>query len=978
LTTGPPGTRLHDTDSYKVGQVAGDTLAHFEIVGKLGEGGMGVVYRARDTRLGRTVAIKLLRPEAVADPDRTRRFLQEAKAASALTDPHIVTVHDIGEDPARGTWIAMELVEGESLRQRLQRGRLEIAEALRIALEIARGLAAAHEVGIVHRDVKPGNVMIGGSGHVKLLDFGLAKLSSPERAVADSVSPTLSSPAATRLGVILGTPAYMSPEQAQGRPVDAQSDVFSFGAVLYEMLTGRRPFEGASELSLLSSILRDTPPRLRSLQPEVEPGVESLVERCLAKDPAARPASARALVVELEGCLEQERAASLGHILRRPAWAVGLALALAALAALGFWAIRRRAQERWARREAIPEIQRLVDRFDVVAAFRLATKARQYLPGDRELEKLMKDITRAPSSVRTQPEGAEILVKPYDEPDGEWQRLGVSPLEELSLPFTPHRFRIRKPGYAPLEAAFVPQTMPVLHLVPDKDARAGMVFVPAGRSDRADAPPIDLPAFWLDRYELTNREYDAFVRAGGYRRPELWRHPFVRGGRTIPFEEAMALFRDRTGRPGPATWGQGGFPEGEGDFPISGVSWYEAAAYAEFAGKSLPTLHHWYRAADLGIFSDLLNYSNFGGKGPGRVGERPSISGFGTYDMAGNVREWSWNASGARRYTLGGAWSDPTYLYTGPDALDPMDRSPILGIRCAFYLEAPPEAAFGPVLRAVRDYSQHRPVDDKVFAVYRSYFDYDRSDLAAKVESLDDRSEHWRVERVSFAAAYGGERIPARLYLPKNTAPPYQTVLYFPSVTAVWLRSSEGLGTWDFGFLVRSGRAVLYPVYQGTYERRRPPAAGPNAARDLYIQSTKDMRRALDYLETRSDVDRERVAFYGLSMGANYGPLVGALEKRFRTLVLVSGGASSGLPEVSNLNFAPRVRVPVLMLNGRYDFIFPLDEVQQPLFRLLGTPEADKKHVLFGSGHVPPFEEVVRETLDWLDLRLGPVTPRRP
>ena len=261
---------------------------------------MGVVYRARDTRLGRTVAIKLLRPEAVADPDRARRFLQEAKAASALNHPHIVTVHDIGEDPARGTWIAMELVEGESLRQRLERGRLEVNEALRIALDMARGLAAAHAAGIVHRDVKPGNVMITGSGIVKVLDFGLAKLVSPERAATDSVSPTLSSPAATRLGVLLGTPAYMSPEQAEGRPVDARSDVFSFGAVLYEMLTGKRPFDGASELSLLSSILRDTPPRVRRLRPDADPRLEELVERCLAKDPAARPSSAQALVPELE------------------------------------------------------------------------------------------------------------------------------------------------------------------------------------------------------------------------------------------------------------------------------------------------------------------------------------------------------------------------------------------------------------------------------------------------------------------------------------------------------------------------------------------------------------------------------------------------------------------------------------------------------------------------------------------------------
>jgi len=954
--------------------VTTETLGHFELTDKLGEGGMGVVYRARDTRLGRTVAIKLLRPEAVADPDRTRRFLLEAKAASALTHPHIVTVHDIGEDPARGTWIAMELVEGESLRQRLERGPLPMAEVLRIALEAARGLAAAHEAGIVHRDVKPGNVMITKSGLVKVLDFGLAKLVGFERGSEDSKSPTLDAAAATRLGVLMGTPAYMSPEQAEGRHVDARTDVFSFGALLYEMLTGRRPFEGATELSLLSAILRDTPPRVRSLRPDADPRLESLVERCLAKDPAARPASARELVPELEALSVRDSAPSLGRLLRRPAWAAGLVLIVAVLGGLGFWAWRTRAQERWARRVAMPEIQRLIDSDDFVAAFRVARKARGTLAGDPEFQKLWQAVTGLPATVSTEPEGAEVFVKPYEEPNDKWERLGVSPIKGVSLPFRPHRVRVTRPGFVPLEAVLIPQIPSTLHLVAEKDARPGMVYIPAGQAEFAGAPPVDLPAFWLDRYELTNREYKAFVDAGGYRRPEFWKHPFLRGGRTISFEEAMALFRDRTGRPGPATWELGSFPEGQADFPVSGVSWYEAAAYAEFAGKSLPTLYHWFRAANLGIFSDLLRFSNFGGQGPGRVGARPSLSGFGTYDMAGNVREWAWNASGDRRYTLGGAWSDPVYLYTGPDALDPFDRDAILGVRCARYEAAPPETVFGPLARVYRDWSKERPVPDDVFAVYRSYFDYDRGDLAAKREGTDERPEYWRIEKVSFAAAYGGERIFARLYIPRNVAPPYQAVVYFPPSSAELLRSSEGLGTREFGFLVRSGRAVLFPVYQGTFERHRSRTDGPNSVRDLVIQRTKDVRRAVDYLESRPDIDHSRLAYYGLSMGAKYAPVVGAVETRFRTLVMVSGGmAGDSPPEVSALNFAPRVHMPVLMENGRYDFNFPLNESQRPLFRLLGTRAADKKHVLFDSGHVPPFRDVVRVTLDWLDRYLGPV-----
>ena len=237
--------------------MTGSTLGRFEITDKLGEGGMGVLYRARDTRLGRTVAIKFLRPEVMADPARSQRFLQEAKAVSALNHPNIVTLHDIGEDETRGTWIAMECLDGESLRQRLARGQLAVPEAVRIALDVARGLAFAHAAGIAHRDIKPGNVMVTTSGLVKVLDFGLAKLAPSDQPATDSRSPTGSLPLATATGTILGTPGYMSPEQVEGRPADARSDVFSFGVMLYEMLTGRRPFEGASELSLNFCALTD-------------------------------------------------------------------------------------------------------------------------------------------------------------------------------------------------------------------------------------------------------------------------------------------------------------------------------------------------------------------------------------------------------------------------------------------------------------------------------------------------------------------------------------------------------------------------------------------------------------------------------------------------------------------------------------------------------------------------------------------------
>lgn len=253
----------------------GKTLGHYRITEKLGEGGMGVVYKALDTHLDRFIAIKVLPAEKVADPDRKRRFVQEAKAASALNHPNIVTIHDI--DTADGVdYIAMEFLAGRTLAQTILPGGLPIATALECSVQIADSLAAAHAAGIVHRDLKPANVMVGEDGRIKILDFGLAKL-------ALSHGPE-SSQTVTASGAIMGTVSYMSPEQAEGRPVDGRSDIFSLGAMLYEMVSGVRAFERNSSVSTLAAILHREPPPLRNAPPDLA----AIISRCLRKNPDDR------------------------------------------------------------------------------------------------------------------------------------------------------------------------------------------------------------------------------------------------------------------------------------------------------------------------------------------------------------------------------------------------------------------------------------------------------------------------------------------------------------------------------------------------------------------------------------------------------------------------------------------------------------------------------------------------------------------
>jgi cephalosporin-C deacetylase-like acetyl esterase len=500
---------------------------------------------------------------------------------------------------------------------------------------------------------------------------------------------------------------------------------------------------------------------------------------------------------------------------------------------------------------------------------------------------------------------------------------------------------------------------------------------------------VPAPAYEIDRYEVTNRQFKEFVDAGGYATEKFWTHAFVDdagGGRTLSWREAMAQFRDATARPGPATWQGGTYPAGQEDYPVTGVSWYEAAAYAEFAGKSLPTVFHWasISAGTAGMMaSSIIAQSNFRNQGlqPGGGGMSP----FGTYDMAGNAREWTWNQVGATRsrYILGGAWSDPAYKFVEVAALAPLDRSPLNGFRTARYDEP---AALGELLRPIdtptRDFNREAVASNDVFEVYKRSYSYDRTALDPRIESTDSSSQHWTRERITINAAYGNQRFAVYLFVPKNVKPPYQTVVYFPGANAISAASFEQLGTETFDFLVMSGRAVAFPVYDATFERRTDrvisyPDETPSY-RDWVIRTAKDFLRAVDYLATRPEIDIDRLGYYGISWGGRMGAILLALDPRVKTGILIVGGLTLArpFPEVDPYHFAPRASVPVLMLNADDDIVFPVEAAQKPLYNLLGTSAQEKRHIIFDGGHALPVthrNQVVAEVLPWLDKVLGPV-----
>ena len=325
-------------------------ISHYRIIKKLGAGGMGEVYLAEDTTLGRHVALKLLPHQHTQDEERLRRFKQEAKSASALNHPNILTIHEVGEADGRH-FIVTEFIDGENLRASLRRtGRMETRAALNVAMQVASALAAAHEAGIVHRDIKPENIMIRRDGYVKVLDFGLAKLTettAPQ--AADTNAPTMPLAVHTESGVVLGTPQYMSPEQATGRNVDARSDIFSFGMVLYEMVAGERPFQGDSLMETVAAILNREP---EPLPAKIPSELAKTILRCLRKDPARRYQTVADLRVVVE---DVEEESGLGkqvqHAPSRRPW--GSAALLPVLLVAGFFAWRGGASRRTRRRSEL-------------------------------------------------------------------------------------------------------------------------------------------------------------------------------------------------------------------------------------------------------------------------------------------------------------------------------------------------------------------------------------------------------------------------------------------------------------------------------------------------------------------------------------------------------------------------------------------------------------------------------------------------
>ena len=1048
---------------------SGTKLGRYKILSQLGVGGMGEVYLAQDTKLNRKVAIKLLPANSLESESANRRLLREAQSAARLDHPNICAIHEVSEEDGRN-FICMQYVEGETLEARMKRHPLELSESLAIAIQVADALVEAHAGGTIHRDIKPSNIMVTARGAVKVMDFGLAKQIKHDDVVQSEAETEalLSTP-----GSLIGTLPYMSPEQVRGEVLDGRSDVFSFGVVLYEMISGQQPFASKSSAATASNILTLEPAPLARFAKETPAELERIVSKALHKNPDERYQTAKDLLIDLKHLrdelefqhrlersvpphsqagestaagssvsiaaagaatrhdtaeqqapatvIEPEKITQQGSgisIIRALGKTAGsrtglIVLGVLIVAGAGGWFFWHRANVKWARLQ-VPQIEELAKAQKFYDAYSLAVAAQKYLLEDPTIVRLMPTISQT-ISVTTDPAGADVYLKRYlpdEAADLSRTLVGTTPLKDLRIARGQYILYVEKNGYAKTErsisgATLHTGTLVVLpgpieiseKLLPADKVPDRMVLVPGGNYRlvawaRPTEARVTLNDYFIDKYEVSNQDYKDFINAGGYLKKQYWQHPFVKDGKPLAWEDALKEFKDRTGLPGPRDWSNQNFPDGKADFPVANINWYEAAAYAAFRGKQLPTIFQWEKAARDGGVSTMASSMPWGLFYPGEPLERRAnfningtvpvnssefgMSPFGSYNMAGNVTEWCLNEMSTGFAATGGAWGSPSYTFAEYATYPGFYSTDKVGFRCVLNSPGASGDQGAMHIEIKNEIPVYTASNDADFSKWANYYHYDKTPLDSQIVEVKETAE-WRREKITFNGA-DGERAIAYLYLPTNYPRPLQVINFIPGGdVANGLRSLPESMEDRLAPVIKSGRAAFGVVIKGYIERLRPegyatPLPATVEYRERIVNWITDERRGLDYLETRNEIDATRIAFYGPSAGARIGLILAAVETRYRSVLLSGAGVVKEdlqtIAEADPVNFAPHIRAPKLMLHGRYDEDTPLNTRGEPLFKLLREP---KRLILFDGGHIPDYGLLVTTVNSWLDETMGPV-----
>jgi len=687
---------------------------------------------------------------------------------------------------------------------------------------------------------------------------------------------------------------------------------------------------------------------------------------------------------------------------RLGAGAVGTALiALVLLCAGAYVAWSHRTAEQ--REAVIATAQALLDEDRHQEAYRALEPWLDSGSGPR-LDALLEAIT-LPTSIVTRPAGIQVSYRWADAPDDPWVELGTTPISGHRLPRGAYKLRFGDRVYmhathpgATLNSAGVSER--VIEM-PTEPIPPNMVFVPSGKY-RLGAWGFDgeqdLGGYLIDRTEVTNLDYLEFVDGGGYQDARYWQPLIDASAGQLSLDVVHKQFVDRTGQPGPADWELGSFGSGAGQLPVTGVSWYEAAAYLAYRNQEMPTVQHWLRAA-LGpmewkypFATTLVPGSNVAGEALLPVASLSGAEAHGAYDLIGNALEWTSNRSGGdTRIVIGGSFREPPWSYNLPVRIDPLLRSGDLGFRGMRRTPQSLRVDDSDINLFDDLYAPVRRVSNEVFEGMSYLYAYRPGQVDARDVPIIEESatEYGTRQTILIPTERATDPMPVHVHLPRKHSGPLQAVIYLPpadSWSGAMPSAALRLDAYQLDFVPRSGRALLWPIYSGTHERYDGfhSAGGPERAK-LAVERNRRVRdeigRVLDYLESDPRFDGSRVALMGLSHGAIMASYPLALEKRLRAAVLYSVGVAPTNPIFANPQNDPnvfwaRVDQPTLVMNGRYDPIRPHQRLLEPLIELLATPPEHKAGVLVESGHWPlPRQRMMQETLAWLDRYLGPVTP---
>jgi serine/threonine protein kinase/class 3 adenylate cyclase/dienelactone hydrolase len=974
---------------------------HWVIERQLGTGGFGEVWLAENTQSHERHVFKFC-----FEPDRIRGLKREVVLFNILkqklgSHEGIARLLD-WELETPPYFIEAEYTEGGDLRDWAARqgGLAAVPMETRVSIvaQVAGALADAHRAGVLHKDIKPANVLIRGSAaspHAVITDFGIGLLMDPQSLKhgmgATGLTKTLLSGSSSTAS---GSAMYMAPEILEGKPPTERSDIYSLGVVLYQLVVGdfSRALAPGWERDVDDPLLREDIAASADGQPEKR------LQDCGPFAERLRTIAQRRQRAESE----QRRT----KIVRWSAYAAAAILLLAAIGGAASYVKsgqQTRSREAWARNEALPQIKTLISGEEYFDAYQLAREVQRVIPEDPALHEAL-DACSNEITIRTTPTGATVMYKPYEEPDANWIPAGIAPLEEMRLPRGFLRWRLELDGYESREFVEVVRSdvnfydeNPLYNdplsfdfsLYRAADTPTGTIPIEKGNilpGLLGVSNPAAVDAFFIDRTEVTNRDYLDFVAAGGYDNPEFWREAFIRDGADISFADSREAFVDSTGRPGPATWELGRFAAGKDDYPVGGVSWYEAMAYACFRSKQLPTMPQWCLAAqtrfDMGEpFSPyIVPLSNFSGEGPAPVGKFRGMGFGGPLDIAGNVREWCYTGDGqGNHYSLGGAWNDAGYMFNIANALSPWDRSATNGFRCIAMPQGtavPPQLTGSIVLDQV-DLKSVVPASDEAFDVLRSGYAYSRSTFGARTEKRETVMPGIVEEVVTVDSPAADDRLILHIYMPTDKKTPLPAVIYHPGIDCLIDSAYDpSYILLNYDFVARSGRAFVVPEFKGAWTRGGGRTIQTfytvETARDYFVSSVKELGRTIDYLSERPDIDVSRVCLMGLSLGSAAAPYALAIEKRISLGVLVSGGLvisrlTYSDPTLNPINYLSRITQPVILISGRYDYVYPVKESQEQLIARLGTPDDDKTHVVIDGGHNLPRLMIMNEALPWLD-----------